>query len=330
MITESINCRIIKNLFGNSYLVLKTEQLDSFLLYLENLRDDSEFFNSFYDIFYNKILKVENKSDAVSADFLCDETVGISNLDDADQLLIDKGSLGINEVIIDPTVCNEEIQFTISNSEWSQITRLEGDSLVFSRDWTNLFNSKVENYYQCVLSFKYKKVSKLNSRKRNCCFFRAKAVCKFNSCFEFCFTIRENPTNVIVDGIVVNCAVTGTLSPEHNNTDIVHSRHLSNMNRIKVAKELSDKPVSNYFYDQFSSPTSTNNALDYGNFNKIQSTGVLRKVKCDLASSNRFSNDNWIELTKLQENYSNTILDKHINGYITIFILQSLYSTFIY
>ena len=118
LITESINCRIIKNLFGNSYLVLKTEQLDSFLLYLT----------------------------------------------------------------------------------------------------TNLFNSKVENYYQCVLSFKYKKVSKLNSRKRNCCFFRAKAVCKFNSCFEFCFTTRENPTNVIVDGIVVNCAVTGTLSPEHNNT----------------------------------------------------------------------------------------------------------------
>ena len=157
LITESINCRIIKNLFGNSYVVLKTEQLDSFLLYLENLRDDSEFFNSFYDIFDNKILKVENKSDAVSADFLCEETVGISNLDDADQLLIDKGSLGINEVIIDPTVCNKEIQFTISNSEWSQITRLEGDSLDF--DWTNLFNSKVENYYQCVVSFHYKKLA---------------------------------------------------------------------------------------------------------------------------------------------------------------------------
>ena len=50
LITENINCRIIKNLFGNSYLVLKTEQLDLFLLYLENVRDDSEFFNSFYDI----------------------------------------------------------------------------------------------------------------------------------------------------------------------------------------------------------------------------------------------------------------------------------------
>ena len=39
----------------------------------------------------------------------------------------------------------------------SQITRLEGDSLDF--DWTNLFNSKVENYYQCVLSFHYKKLA---------------------------------------------------------------------------------------------------------------------------------------------------------------------------
>ena len=131
-----------------------------------------------------------------------------------------------------------------------------------------------------------------------------------------------NPTNVIVDGIVVNCAVTGTLSPEHNNTDIVHSRHLSNMNRIKVAKELSDKHVSNYFYDQFSSPTSTNNALDYGNFNKIQSTGVLRKVKCDLASSSRFSNDNWIELTSckkiIQTLYLINILMDIYNLYLTI------------
>ena len=154
--SESINCCIIKNLFGNSYLILKTEQLGSFLLYLENLCDDSEFVNSFYEIFYNKILKVENKSDVASADFLCEKTVGISNLDDADQVLIDKGSLGINEVIIDPTVCNEENQFTIRNNEWSQITRLEGDSLVFSRDWMNLFNSKVENYYQCVISLNIK------------------------------------------------------------------------------------------------------------------------------------------------------------------------------
>ena len=60
--------------------------------------------------------------------------------------------------------------------------------------------------------------------------------------------------------------------------------------------------MSNYFYDQFSSPASTNNALDDGNLNKIQRACVLRKVKYDLASSNRFSNDDWIELTKLQEN----------------------------
>ena len=29
----------------------------------------------------------------------------------------------------------------------------------------------------CVLSFQYKKVNKLNSRKQYSCFFRAKAVC---------------------------------------------------------------------------------------------------------------------------------------------------------
>ena len=33
-------------------------------------------------------------------------------------------------------------------------------------------------------------------------------------------------------------------------------------------------------------------------------------------NSNRFSNDNCIELTKLQENYSNTIPDNHIKRYM--------------
>ena len=109
LIAESINCRIIQNLLDNLYLVLKTEQLDSFLLYLENLGDDSDFINSFHDISYNNILKVENKSDAVSANFLSEETVGIYNLDEADQLLIDERSLGIYEVTIEKIYSNSII-----------------------------------------------------------------------------------------------------------------------------------------------------------------------------------------------------------------------------
>ena len=227
LIAENINCRFINNLFGKSYLMLKTKQLDMFLSYLENLRENSDCsICDFYDIFREKILNLQNKRDTV----VSTETKELYDVDNTDPLLIDEGSLIINEVIIDPTVCNEEITFNLSKSEWGQMTSLKGDNIIFSKDWTNLFNSKIENKYQCVLCFKYKKVNKTNSRKRNCCFFKAKAACKFNNCFEFSFLVRNNPFTVTVDDIVVNCTVSGTLSPEHDDGKTVHARHLSNTN----------------------------------------------------------------------------------------------------
>ena len=334
LIFENISCRSIKDLFGKSYLVLKPEQINVFLLFLDDLRENSESFSNFYDNFSSKIFEMKNKSKKVTSsetqtfsNLDCGETQTFSNLD-CDSLLIDQDSnLAINEVIADQTVCKKEIEFTISINEWNQITSFNGDNLTFSKDWTNLFNSKIENDYHCVLSFKYKKFNKINSRKHNCCFFKAKAVCKFSNCFDFFFRIRNNPFNDNLDFIVVNYTVSGTLSHEHNNGKTIHARHLSSASRIEVAKQLSDSDtaVCKYFYEQFSSSTGSSSALDFGNFNKIRSANVLRKVKFDLASLNRLSNDNWIELTKLQEHYLNTILNKHINGYI-----QSLsYSPFI-
>ena len=53
--------------------------------------------------------------------------------------------------------------------EWKCITQIDGDSLLFSKDWTNLFTSNIDENFVCVLSFKYKKFNKLNSRKQNSC-----------------------------------------------------------------------------------------------------------------------------------------------------------------
>ena len=54
LIAENMNCRFINNLFGKSYLMLKTKQLDMFLSYLENLRENSDCICDFYDIFREK------------------------------------------------------------------------------------------------------------------------------------------------------------------------------------------------------------------------------------------------------------------------------------
>ena len=98
------------------------------------------------------------------------------------------------EEVVDLHTCVHEMKgtFSISLEEWGNITRVEGDKFNFTNDWTHLFNSKLEDKFVCVLCFKYKKVNKLNSRKRSC-FFRAKAVCKFSNCLTFYFIIKSYP-----------------------------------------------------------------------------------------------------------------------------------------
>ena len=53
--------------------------------------------------------------------------------------------------------------------------------------------------------------------------------------------------------------------------------------------------IKNQPKDLFNSTESTNLALNFGNFNNIKSSGVLRKVKFDLSSLQRYTNDNWSE-----------------------------------
>ena len=195
------------------------------------------------------------------------------------------------------------------------ITEVSGDEYTFLKDWTNLFSSKLQDLFVCVLCIKYKKINKFGSRKQNCCFFRAKAQCKFSNCLEFRFRIKDNPLICKVDYINVEYTAIGTLSSEHHDGKISYARHLSKTERLQVASDLTKMPVSKYFYDQFLSSNNKELALDYGNFNKIRSANTLRKAKSDLLSLNRFSNDNWKELTELQDHYYKTINNKHFNGY---------------
>ena len=137
-------------------------------------------------------------------------------------------------------------------------SQINGDSSVFSKDWTNLFTSKIEENFVCVLSFKYKK---------------------------FTFVIKKDPT--------------------------VHSRKLSHLHWLEVEKDVADKSVNAYFYEQFEYVENTNLALNYGNLSKIRSAAVLRKAKFDLSSLQRYSNDNWVELISLQQYYRNSVIGLH-------------------
>ena len=65
----------------------------------------------------------------------------------------------VNEIIVEQSPSEETRgEFFLSLDEWGSITQSEGDSIVFSKDWTNLFSSKLECTFRYVLCFKYKKL----------------------------------------------------------------------------------------------------------------------------------------------------------------------------
>ena len=244
----------------------------------------------------------------------------ISNISAGPELFVTLGDDAVvNEIIVeDELICNENRgEFLIGLDEWNKVCHIKGDSVIFSKDWTNLFNSKLEGIVICVLSFKYKRINKLNSRKNNNCFFRAKAECKFKNCLKYTFTIKKDTFELKPNNyIVVEYLVSGSLSEEHSDDKIVHSRNLSNTLRLEVATQLTEKSISKYFYNQFELSKNTQFALNSGNFNKIKSASVLRKAKFDLSSLQRYSNDNWSDLINLQQHYQETLVGCHVRGYI--------------
>ena len=155
-------------------------------------------------------------------------------------------------IVEDESICYENRgEFLIgleSLDEWNKVCQIKGDSVIFSKDWTNLFNSKLEGIVICVLSFKYKIINKLNSRKNNNCFFRAKAECKSKNCLKYTFTIKKDTFELKPNNyIVVEYLVSGSLSEEHSDDKIVHSRNLSNTLRLEVASQLTEKSIINTF-----------------------------------------------------------------------------------
>ena len=71
----------------------------------------------------------------------------------------------VNEIIAEQSPSEETRgEFFFSLDEWGSITQSEGDSIVFSKDWTNLFSSKLEGLFTYVLCFKYKNKKLINHK----------------------------------------------------------------------------------------------------------------------------------------------------------------------
>ena len=136
----------------------------------------------------------------------------------------------VNEIIVEQSPSEEtKDEFFFSLDEWGSITQSEGDSIVFSKDWTNFFSSKLKGLFLEQLQF-----------------------ANVKNCHKFVFIFKKNPFECErCDNLNVKYRVLGSLSEEHLDNETVHSRNLSNSKRFGVETELTEKSVSQYFYNQF-------------------------------------------------------------------------------
>ena len=74
----------------------------------------------------------------------------------------------INEIIIDGSVSEEETKgnYILSFKGWESVTKMEGEHVKLSKDWSNLFGMKKEGVTICVLCFEYHNINKSQSRKK--------------------------------------------------------------------------------------------------------------------------------------------------------------------
>ena len=63
-----------------------------------------------------------------------------------------KSDRNLNDALNLPSISNGEFNFTLG--EWENIAMLQGNRAIFSRDWTNVFNAKIEDKFVCVICFK--------------------------------------------------------------------------------------------------------------------------------------------------------------------------------
>ena len=160
--------------------------------------------------------------------------------------------------------------------------------ITLDKNWANVFAEKFsEVNITCVLKFNGYWLKKSDSRKVRSPFFRAKAVCNFESCRSYIFYIED--VNIYDNGITVKFISEGSLLPQHTSGTILHSRHLSYSQRNTVGKSLFHSSVSKVYYKQFNNSENFE-SFSYGNLTHLKSQDCLRMVKSQIPTQNRFSN----------------------------------------
>ena len=136
-------------------------------------------------------------------------------------------------------------------------------------------------------------MKKEDSRKTHAPFFKGKAVCKFDQCTSYDFTIKKTPKK---DGQVkVRVKVSGKI----NHTDKVFRRHVTGHQREKMANTAKEKGPTETFYQNLSEANCE--SLNAGNYNNVPTKHALRQMLHEIISKELLDRDVYREIDIIDE-----------------------------
>lgn len=155
---------------------------------------------------------------------------------------------------------------------------------------TKLFAQKVaEQVPFCSLSFKHNRVKKEGSKKRDAPFYRGSAICKFENCLKYEFTITNPPQPG--RNVKIRVRITGNLCHEPNQ---IKRRNVTGQDRVQMAKTVKDIGASETFYQNLAN--AADESLVYGNYDTVPSKLALRQMLHELITTEMFDRDVFREI----------------------------------
>ena len=318
VLSQHGNCSVFQ-MFGKKYVFLGGEILSLFISWvLEQRKEfDTHGITTLENIYTEYLVnRVDGKADEpLPIPQSHSITCSVKSEQIPNQML-EVGS-EIEIVTNNSSECGE---FYLELAEWHSvcITDSNGRMSLVSH-WTNIFAEKFHDInHICVLKFNYYRLKRLDSRKVNSPFLRARAECKFDNCRDYIFYI-EDEISMFNNRIVVKFYSEGSLSLQHTDGTSAYSRHLSCSERSKMGGLLVNNSVSKIFNKQFNDSDKTG-GFCYGNLSYLKSAECLRKVKSEMKSENRFSNSYMEDVAATQQYFRYLLPDSPIPGYVQYFV----------
>ncbi|CAF1136156.1 unnamed protein product, partial [Rotaria sordida] len=208
-----------------------------------------------------------------------------------------------------PTIV--EASFIMNYKDWKGI--YDRSQRKMKSGWTDVVDKRVRSCnFHCTLAFDRRKVGVENSRKKNCSFFRAFAICSNNSC-ERVFDIFVKDEPVSRESIVFRVRAMG----DENHEGPPVARQLTGEKRLEVGKAANAVGPLKVFHEKVES--ADEEMLKARNFTGCETAEVIKHASADYRKIYRLDEDIFRECRIRQYILEEIdVTSEEIKGYVQV------------